>query len=654
MITCEPRTTETGGRKASTRHIPPRLALAVGMPATPAPRGWQWAPLTSLAKLESGHTPSRRHPEYWGGSIPWIGIADAKSNNGKHIYDTLEKTNELGIDNSSARVLPENTVCLSRTASVGYVVVMGKSMATSQDFVNWVCTKQLYHEFLKYLFIAEGDGLLRFASGAVHQTIYFPEAKAFHICYPPLPEQRRIVRILDEAFEAIATAKANTEKNLQNARALFESHLNAVFTQRGEGWTVKPLRAWVDRISTGPFGSLLHKSDYEHGGIPLVNPINIEGDKIVPDERKAIGKNIARRLARYVLSENDIVIGRRGEIGRCAVVAPDQAGWLCGTGCFTIRPSSATDPYFLTHLLRSQPYRSQLEGVAGRATMPNISNGDLEELIVALPSVSNQRRLVAEIAALSAETQRLESLYQKKLAALEALKKSLLHRAFTGQLTASNEIVAAAVPIPFPTELSGISTTDLHAGILAMAHQLHEKSGRLEHFGHVKAEKIAHMIEARLGISLGRNPVKDAAGPNDFRHLKGVEHRAKMANYFDFRRIDGAGYRVQKLRGFNRLIDKTQTALGNRLEEVERLLQWMLPMNVQQAEIVATVYAAWNNLLLDGKNPTDEEIVLESRENWHPNKLKIPRDKFFSAVKWLREQGVVPTGKGTRVSANAK
>ena len=117
--------TATGGREASTRHIPPKLALAVGRPSSAAPRGWEWSELTKLARLESGHTPSRNHPEYWGGEIPWIGIKDARAHHGGVIDDTEQKTNELGILNSSARVLPANTVCLSRTASVGYVVVMG-------------------------------------------------------------------------------------------------------------------------------------------------------------------------------------------------------------------------------------------------------------------------------------------------------------------------------------------------------------------------------------------------------------------------------------------------------------------------------------------------------------------------------------------------
>ena len=92
--TIEPGVTTTGGRDATTRHIPANLALAVGMPSTPAPVGWQWAALTKLARLESGHTPSRQHPEYWEGGIPWMGIRDAKANHGRRIWETLSACRE--------------------------------------------------------------------------------------------------------------------------------------------------------------------------------------------------------------------------------------------------------------------------------------------------------------------------------------------------------------------------------------------------------------------------------------------------------------------------------------------------------------------------------------------------------------------------------
>jgi type I restriction enzyme S subunit len=251
---------------------------------------------------------------------------------------------------------------------------------------------------------------------------------------PPLSEQQRIVGLLDEAFASLATAQAHAAQNLQNARALFESHLNAVFTNRGNDELEKRLKEFVDDISTGPFGSLLHKSDYEVGGVPLVNPINIVDSKVVPDERKAVGEATAKRLSRYALQEDDIVIGRRGEIGRCAVISADQAGWLCGTGSFFIRPSNQMDPHFLGHLLRSPHYRKQLEQLSDRATMPSISNSDLANLVIAVPAVQRQKRIVSLLDDVVHETQRLESIYQRKLAALDELKKALLHQAFSGEL----------------------------------------------------------------------------------------------------------------------------------------------------------------------------------------------------------------------------
>ena len=167
--------TRTGGRSATTGHIPGDYALSVGLPDISPPEGWIWTALSEVARLETGHTPSRKYPEYWNGNIPWVGIRDATGNHGQVIYDTAQHTNQLGIDNSSARVLPTNTVCLSRTASVGYVVVMGQPMATSQDFVNWVCSPDLHFHYLKYVLLAEKRSFLRFAHGTTHQTIYFPE-----------------------------------------------------------------------------------------------------------------------------------------------------------------------------------------------------------------------------------------------------------------------------------------------------------------------------------------------------------------------------------------------------------------------------------------------------------------------------------------------
>jgi type I restriction enzyme S subunit len=215
--------TRTGGRAATEGIIQGAYSLSVGMPNSAPPESWTWTLLSSVARLETGHTPSRKHPEYWGGDVPWIGIRDATGNHGSTIHSTNQYTNALGIKNSSARILPENTVCLSRTASVGYVVVMGVPMATSQDFVNWVCSDAIDYRFLKYVLLAEHDTLLRFASGTTHQTIYFPEAKAFHVCLPNIKTQHLISDILQSLDDRITLLRETNTTLEAIAQALFKS-----------------------------------------------------------------------------------------------------------------------------------------------------------------------------------------------------------------------------------------------------------------------------------------------------------------------------------------------------------------------------------------------------------------------------------------------
>lgn len=279
------------------------------------------------------------------------------------------------------------------------------------------------------------EDLSRFVSGLTVPKLNQGNLREIPIPLPPLPEQRRIVAILDEVFEAIATAKANTEKNLQNAREVFEAFTASIFQRGGASWQQGSLKSFAEAISTGPFGSLLHKSDYVSDGVPLVNPINIVDGLIVPDPNKLVDTETRQRLQSYILRAGDIVVGRRGEIGRCAVVGPNEEGWVCGTGCFFIRPGSAIRPELIAHLIRSPEYRARLERASTGATMKNLSNTALGELLIAVPALSEQDQLLALIGRLSEECGRAESVSEQKLAALDELKKSLLHQAFTGQLT---------------------------------------------------------------------------------------------------------------------------------------------------------------------------------------------------------------------------
>lgn len=219
-------------KSRSDAHIMGVCATSIGKPKSPLVEAWEWVPLVQIARMESGHTPSRDVSSYWNGDIPWIGIKDARANHEGTIYSTQQSTNQSGLDNSAARLLPAGTVCISRTASVGYVVKMGVPMATSQDFVNWVPTQYVDAEWLKWLFVAEKESLFRFGKGSTHTTIYFPEWLSLHIALPHIDEQIEIARRVQELLALADNMVERVNDAKKRIDALTQSILAKAF--RGE------------------------------------------------------------------------------------------------------------------------------------------------------------------------------------------------------------------------------------------------------------------------------------------------------------------------------------------------------------------------------------------------------------------------------------
>jgi type I restriction enzyme S subunit len=386
-------------------------------------------------KVDYGHTASAKEA---GDGPKFLRITDIQNGSvAWHSVPVCEcEPNEL-----KKYILQRGDMVFARTGATtgkSYLVADCPNNAIFASYLIRVRPKtQVSPPYLAYFFQTQDywEQVSTSSSGSAQPGVNATKLKNLQIPLPPLPEQKRIVAILDEAFAAIATATANAEKNLANARELFESELNRVFSQKGDGWVEKRLGEFVLEIATGPFGSMLHKSDYIEGGVPLVNPIHLVGDTIVPDTQKTVDDQVYARLSNYVLHENDVVIARRGEIGRCAVVTNAENGWLCGTGCFVIRPSAKTNPHFLCHLLRSRKYRERLERQSGRATMPSLSNKQLVSLHVRMPPMSEQKPIVSRLKSIADTIHQFESHYHQKLTALTELKQSILHKAFSGELT---------------------------------------------------------------------------------------------------------------------------------------------------------------------------------------------------------------------------
>lgn len=204
--------------RESFRGVVPVAVPPEGM--AEAPQGWRWAKLGDLARLESGHTPSRSRPDWWGGDISWVSLTEIRALDGTWVESTQIKTNEAGIANSSARILPRGTVCFSRTASVGFVTLMARPMATSQDFANWVCGDELDPEFLMYALIGSRRELRALATGATHKTIYMPMLGSFHLCLPDRATQGAIVQALKAQLAAAEEARQAVQAQLDEIKRL--------------------------------------------------------------------------------------------------------------------------------------------------------------------------------------------------------------------------------------------------------------------------------------------------------------------------------------------------------------------------------------------------------------------------------------------------
>ena len=265
-------------------------------------------------------------------------------------------------------------------------------------------------------------------SGAVgHKRVSKEFIESYPIPVPPLPEQHRIVALLDEAFNGIATARANAEKNLHNARALFESHLQKVFTQRGEEWIEKRL----GDVFTTATGTTPPKSNADFYGdfIPLVKPPELCNELIdsASDGLSEDGAAVARLLPQKSILVS--CIGNLGKVGLNTVpVAFNQQ-------INAILPDeSHAIPEFMFFQTLAPVFKEQLESLASGTTVPIVNKSKFNSVGVVLPPLPIQRSVAAQFSLLREETQRLESLYQRKLAALDELKQSLLHQAFSGQL----------------------------------------------------------------------------------------------------------------------------------------------------------------------------------------------------------------------------
>lgn len=595
-------------------------------------------------------------PKYFDTGVIFLSSKNVTS--GKIDWDNVKYIDEAQHLEMHKRVAPKrNDILLAKNGTTGVAAMVDRDEIFDiyVSLAHIRVKDEVLPEFMLH-FINSPLAKSQFNSrlkGIGVPNLHLQEIREVEISFPVSKlEQKQIVAILDEAFVAIERAKANIEKNIQNAKELFQSKLNEIFTLDADGWEQKRLQDIALEFGRG-------KSKHRPR-----NDIKLFGGNF-PFVQTGDVRNVDKFITSYSQTYNEIGLKQsklwpKGTI--CITIAANiaETAILDFEGCFpdsiiglVVDENIANRDYAFYAL---QFMKAELQAQGKGSAQDNINLGTFQNQHFPFPSIEIQVKMVDILDKLKDQCNLLEDSFFKKSLNLDDLKKSVLQKAFAGELASTDSvtsIIEKAQPLSpqLLEKIAGISPTDLQAGITAYALSKHIESNQTDSFHHVKAEKIVHLAEYAMGIDLDRNPVKDAAGPNDFRHAKKIESRARKAGFYTVTKQADI-YKYSMGGQAQKLIDKTMTALGDKTDKLNGLLDLLLPMNTKQAEIVATVYAAWNNLLIQDQPISDETIVLEARENWHKNKLKIERGKFFNAIEWMRKHEIlIPKGNGKMVTA---
>jgi type I restriction enzyme, S subunit len=293
---------------------------------------------------------------------------------------------------------------------------------------------ELVQGFLDYQMLSLNDDIYALGKGTAQKNLDVPLFRTMSLYIPEsIEEQRRIVGILDEAFEGIATAKANAEQNLRNVRALFDSYLQSVFTRCRRECEVTRLAAICERVSVGHVGPTSKFYCDASDGVPFLRSQNVRRGKLDWDGVQYITKVFHAKLRNSQIRYGDLLFVRVGaNRGDCCAVLEDVAELNCANIVFA-RPNDDTAAY-LERYCQSPQGRAQLLGMTTGSAQGVINTRSVANLMIPLPEKSDRDKIVAEVDEIDETTQHLSRLNEEKLVALEALKKSLLHQAFSNQL----------------------------------------------------------------------------------------------------------------------------------------------------------------------------------------------------------------------------
>jgi type I restriction enzyme, S subunit len=392
-------------------------------------KAWTSKRLEEIADIQSGGTPLKSHREYWNGDIAWYSSGEL---NETFTLESRSFITKKGLDESNAKLFPKGSLLIGMYDTAALKMsILDRDAAFNQAVAGVKPNEHIDLKFILYAINSIKSEILNQRRGVRQKNLSLAKIKNIKLLIPSLSEQKRIVAIVDEAFESINIAIENTKKNLTNARELFESYLNAIFTHKDNSWENQRLGDIAEVQSGGT--PLRSKNEYWGGNMAWYSSGELNDLYTVMPERKITELGLKNSNAKS-FPKGSLLIGMYDTAALKMSVLDREAAF--NQAIAGVKPNSEIDVTFILHAINA--VKPELLNLRRGVRQKNLSLQKIKDIVLAVPELQEQRKVVRQLALINAETQRLEIIYQEKLVALTELKQSILQKAFTGELTADS------------------------------------------------------------------------------------------------------------------------------------------------------------------------------------------------------------------------
>ncbi len=406
--------------------------------------GWEVTQLGEVCDVQNGGTPKSNVAEYWSDDVAWLTPKDMGKLETPYVSDTPRKISLAGLAKCSAKLVPVGSVIMSTRAPIGHLAINTTPMAFNQGCRGMTPNANLDLKYLYYFLHGNVEALNMLGTGATFKELGAGILKSFKIPIPPLEEQKRIVAVLDAAFEGLTRAKENAQTNLQNARELFESYLGDVFSTDQTNWTRTSVDALVkagvlERPMDGNHGEIHpKKADFVECGVPFIMASDLMGGVVEQQSCNFISKKQADGLRKGFAIDGDILLSHKGTIGRTAILSTelDYVMLTPQVTFYRVLDQSQLSPEFLYFAFQSASFKREMGLAAGDgATRAYIGITKQLDLHLSYPSLTAQAHWIERFKYVEKETESAVREYTTKLTDIADLRQSLLQKAFAGELT---------------------------------------------------------------------------------------------------------------------------------------------------------------------------------------------------------------------------